>query len=58
MQVTQYTNYSSMPINVVGSVGYYAKDVFIEVAKKYDMKVNKVIKAPLEELIQYHLKDK
>ncbi|MBQ0113016.1 MAG: hypothetical protein KBT03_07790 [Bacteroidales bacterium] len=55
MQVTQYTDYNAEPINVVGSVGYHAQDVFKEVAKKYNMPVNKVIKAPLEALIEYHI---
>ncbi len=55
MQVTQYTDYNKEPINVVGSVGYYAQEVFKDVAKKYDMSVNKVIKAPLEALVDYHL---
>ena len=55
MQVTQYTDYNKEPINVVGSVGYHAQEVFKDVAKKYNMPVNKVIKAPLEALIEYHL---
>lgn len=55
MQVTQYTDYNKEPINVVGSVGYHAQEVFKDVAKKYNMPVNKVIKAPMEALIEYHL---
>lgn len=55
MQVSQYPDYKQYTINVVGSVGYYAQDVFRETAKQYDVKVGKVIQAPLEELIKYHL---
>ncbi|MDO5760320.1 MAG: N-acetylglucosamine kinase [Bacteroidota bacterium] len=55
MQVTQYSNYKKYPINVVGSVGYYAQEVLKQVAKQYDIKVGKIIQAPLEELINYHL---
>lgn len=54
-QVTQYTDYELLPISVVGSVGYYAQEVFKEVAKQYNVKVNKIIKAPMEQLIEYHL---
>ncbi len=54
MQVTQYTNYNSQPINVVGSVGYYAKEVFKDVAKKYNMQVGRVIKAPINALVEFH----
>jgi N-acetylglucosamine kinase-like BadF-type ATPase len=55
MQVSQYSDYRQHPINVVGSVGYYAQDVFKEVAEQHGVKVGKVIQAPLEELINYHL---
>lgn len=55
MQVSQYSDYKQHPINVVGSVGYYAQDVFKEVAEQHGVKVGKVIQAPLEELINYHL---
>lgn len=54
MQVTQYTDYKKYRLNVVGSVGYYAKDVLIEVADNYGVKVNNVIQSPLESLINYH----
>lgn len=55
MQVTQYADYKKYPINVVGSVGYYAKDVLEEVAHHYGVSIGNVIKAPLESLITYHL---
>ncbi len=55
MQVSQYSDYRQHPINVVGSVGYYAQDVFKEVAEQHGVKIGKVIQAPLEELINYHL---
>ncbi len=55
MQVTQYADYKKYPINVVGSVGYYAKEVLKEVAHHYGVSIGNVIKAPLESLITYHL---
>ena len=55
MQVSQYSDYKQHPINVVGSVGYYAQDVLKEVAEQHGVKIGKVIQAPLEELINYHL---
>lgn len=55
MQITKYEGYKQLPISVVGSVGYYARDIFISVAKSFDTKVDKIIKAPMDELIQYHL---
>lgn len=55
MQVTQYADYKKYPMNVVGSVGYYAKNVLEEVALHYGVTIGNVIKAPLESLITYHL---
>lgn len=55
MQVAQYKDYQYHPINVVGSIGYYAKDIFKNVAKQHNMKVGKIIHAPLEGLLDYHL---
>lgn len=55
MQVSQYTDYKKYPVNVVGSVGFFAQDVFREVAEQYDIKTGKFIQSPLEELVKYHL---
>ena len=54
MQVTQYTDYNKHPLNAVGSVGYYAKEVLKDVAKKYNMQVGRVIKAPVNALVEFH----
>lgn len=53
-QIICYPQYNKYPINVVGSIGYLAKDIFGNVAKRYGVSVNKVVQAPLDELIAYH----
>jgi len=53
-QVTQYTNYQQQPLGVIGSVGYHFQDIFKEVAEEYHLKINKMIKSPIEGLVEYH----
>ena len=53
-QVTQYTNYKQQPLGVIGSVGFHFMDIFKEVADEYSLNINKIIKSPIEGLIEYH----
>lgn len=53
-QVTQYTNYKSQPLGVIGSVGFHFRDIFKEVADEYGLKIEKMIKSPIEGLVEYH----
>lgn len=53
-QILFYSNYNNYKINVVGSVGYICKDIFEEVANIYGINVGKFIKAPLNDLVDFH----
>jgi hypothetical protein len=53
--VIKYPNYKEYSFNCIGSVGFIFKDILEEVALSYDMKIGKVIKSPMDDLIQYHL---
>jgi len=53
-QVTQYTNYKSQPLGVIGSVGFHFNDIFNEVAGEYGLKIKKMIKSPIDGLVEYH----
>ncbi|MDR0970994.1 MAG: hypothetical protein LBM25_01240 [Bacteroidales bacterium] len=53
-QIKLYSDYSKYTINVVGSVGFLCRDIFNEVAEKYNLKTGKFIKAPLDDLINFH----
>ena len=55
MQVTQYANYKDFVLNTVGSVGYYAADILQQIADNYGMRVDKVVKSPMDSLAEYHL---
>lgn len=52
--VYKYRESWTMPINFVGSVAYGFKDVLAEMCKDYELKLGKVIKSPMDELIKYH----
>ncbi len=53
-QVTQYTDYQQQPLGVIGSVGFHFRDIFMEVANGYNLEVSKMIKSPIEGLVEYH----
>lgn len=53
--VSKYPDYKDYSFNCVGSVGYVFSEILIEVANSYDMKVGKVIRSPLQDLVEYHL---
>lgn len=54
-QITYYTAYNKYVINVVGSIACLATEELKEVASKYDMVINNVIKKPLKALVEYHI---
>lgn len=53
-QVSKYTNAKSLPVNSVGSIGYYYKDLLEEAAKENGFSVGNIIKSPIDGLIKYH----
>ena len=54
--VVHYPNYKSYTLNVVGSVGYSYRDILSVVADRYEMGVGKLIRSPIDDLVDYHLK--
>jgi N-acetylglucosamine kinase-like BadF-type ATPase len=53
-QVSQYTNYKKEPVGVIGSVGFHFKEIFMEIAAEHKLNVSKIIKSPIEGLVEYH----
>lgn len=51
-----FSTIKTMPVHVVGSVGYYFKETFIEVLKKYDIQAGRFMPNPIESLLEWHLK--
>lgn len=52
--ICKYKNYQQYPLNIVGSIGYVFKTEIETVAVRYGVKIGKVIKQPIDELVKYH----
>ena len=53
--VSHYPNYKDYTFNCIGSVGYNFRNVLEETAIEYGMKVGKIIRSPIDELVRYHV---
>ena len=52
--VYKYKESWMLPVHFVGSIAYGFKDVLIELCKSYQLQLGKVIKNPMQGLIDYH----
>lgn len=52
--IRNYTNYDSYPINFIGSVAFYFRDVLAEAAEAEGCHLGQVVKSPMPGLIRYH----
>ena len=53
--VCHYPNYKDHSLNCIGSVGYSFRDILEEVASEHGMKLGKLIRSPIDDLVQYHI---
>ena len=53
-QISKYPNSREYTVNSVGSVGFYYKDILAEVSNEKGYKLGKVIKSPMDGLVEYH----
>lgn len=53
-QVSKYTNAKTLPVNSVGSIGYYYKELLEIAAKEKGFTIGNIIKSPIDGLIKYH----
>jgi N-acetylglucosamine kinase-like BadF-type ATPase len=52
--VNKYKKYKDLPMGAIGSIAFLYKDLLGEVAKENGFTVEKIIRSPLDELVQYH----
>ncbi|MCX2741376.1 hypothetical protein [Pontibacter anaerobius] len=52
--VVKYKGHETLPVNFVGSIAYHFGDILKQVAKKYGLHVETILKSPSEGLIKYH----
>lgn len=53
--INKYGQSWTTPVNFTGSVAFTFKDVVKEICHSYQLEVGKIIKAPMVELVKYHL---
>lgn len=53
--VSQYPNYKDYTFNCIGSVGYNFRNVLEAKASDYGMKVGKIIRSPIDDLVKFHI---
>jgi N-acetylglucosamine kinase-like BadF-type ATPase len=53
--IYKYRESWTLPINFTGSVAFQFKDVLRDLCDSYELKLGKVMKAPMEGLIDYHM---
>ncbi|MBL1410012.1 N-acetylglucosamine kinase [Sphingobacterium faecale] len=53
--VSKYPDYKSYTFNCIGSVGYNFRNVLEEKAAQYGMKVGKILRSPIDDLVKFHI---
>ncbi|HXH99079.1 MAG TPA: hypothetical protein VNI52_02335 [Sphingobacteriaceae bacterium] len=53
--VSHYPDYKSYSFNCIGSVGYNFRNVLEEVATEYEMKIGKILRSPIDDLVKFHV---
>lgn len=54
--IIQYPEYQKYPLRIVGSVGYFYREQIQKQADRCGIKLDAVIRAPIDGLVKYHLK--
>lgn len=52
--IANYPSYKELPVNFVGSIAYYYKDVLAEAAASVGCRIGTILKSPMEGLISFH----
>lgn len=55
--ISRYPESMKYPVHFVGSIAYYFKDVVEGLCEWYGMKVGKILKSPVEGLVEYHAQE-
>ncbi|HTN21818.1 MAG TPA: hypothetical protein VL125_15145 [Pelobium sp.] len=52
--VSHYPNYKELEFNCIGSVAYNFRNILEEVATEYGMKMGKIMRSPIDDLVKFH----
>lgn len=53
-RVLPYEESKSVPVHFVGSIAYFAADIITDVARYHMVKLGKIVRRPIDGLIEYH----
>lgn len=53
-RVLTYKEYKEVPVHFVGSIAFFGKDIIEDVANYYRIVLGKVVRRPIDGLIEYH----
>lgn len=53
--VTRYPDYQKYSFNCIGSVGYNFRNVLEDKAREYGMPFGRIVRSPIDDLVQYHI---
>jgi len=56
--VSHYPDYQNYEFNCIGSVAYSFRDILEEVGSEYGMKIGKLLRSPIDNLVLYHIEHK
>jgi glucosamine kinase len=55
--VSHYPNYQDYELNCIGSVAYNFRNVLEEVSTEWGMKLGKLIRSPIDDLVKFHIEN-
>ncbi len=53
-QISKYTDFKTQKIGFTGSIAYFFSEILMEVAQKWGIVVDKIVKKPMEGLTKFH----
>lgn len=56
-QIKQYSNYKKRPVSFVGSVAFFFEPLLRQIASEFEVKIEQVLRSPINALADYHKED-
>ena len=53
--IKQFDNYKEVPVHFIGSIAFYLKEELQEILLQHHIKIGKVLRRPIDGLIEYHI---
>ncbi|MBN2174904.1 MAG: ATPase [Bacteroidales bacterium] len=55
-QIEKYKKYKTVPLSFTGSVAFYFEALLRQIASEFDVKIEKILRSPINALAEYHKK--